>query len=74
MGVAILLFFANENFAKFSSHKKKFFFYSLLFNKILTILVNFIIRFYITTKLPNPHYTPEVSTKVTLVNFTLSPE
>ncbi|XP_065194434.1 dynein axonemal heavy chain 1-like [Sycon ciliatum] len=29
--------------------------------------------FYITTKLPNPHYTPEVSTKVTLVNFTLSP-
>lgn len=30
-------------------------------------------RFYITTKLPNPHYTPEVSTKVTLVNFTLSP-
>lgn len=30
-------------------------------------------RFYITTKLPNPHYTPEVSTKVSLVNFTLSP-
>jgi len=30
-------------------------------------------KFYITTKLPNPHYTPEVSTKVTLVNFTLSP-
>ncbi|VEL22959.1 unnamed protein product, partial [Protopolystoma xenopodis] len=28
--------------------------------------------FYITTKLPNPHYRPEVSTKVTLVNFTLS--
>ncbi|KAF6774187.1 hypothetical protein AHF37_07990 [Paragonimus kellicotti] len=31
-------------------------------------------RFYITTKLPNPHYKPEVSTKVTLVNFTLSPD
>ncbi|XP_071943674.1 dynein axonemal heavy chain 1-like isoform X2 [Antedon mediterranea] len=30
-------------------------------------------KFYVTTKLPNPHYTPEVSTKVTLVNFTLSP-
>lgn len=30
-------------------------------------------KFYITTKLPNPHYSPEVSTKVTLVNFTLSP-
>ncbi|XP_048578532.1 dynein axonemal heavy chain 1-like isoform X2 [Nematostella vectensis] len=29
-------------------------------------------KFYITTKLPNPHYTPEVSTKVTIVNFTLS--
>ncbi|RUS78759.1 hypothetical protein EGW08_013475 [Elysia chlorotica] len=30
-------------------------------------------KFYMTTKLPNPHYTPEVSTKVTLINFTLSP-
>ncbi|KAK2152282.1 hypothetical protein LSH36_335g03002 [Paralvinella palmiformis] len=30
-------------------------------------------KFFITTKLPNPHYTPEISTKVTLVNFTLSP-
>jgi dynein heavy chain len=30
-------------------------------------------KFYITTKMPNPTYTPEVSTKVTLVNFTLSP-
>ena len=31
-------------------------------------------KFYIPTELPNPHYTPEVSTKVTIiVNFTLSP-
>ena len=30
-------------------------------------------KLYITSKLPNPHYTPEVSTKVTIVNFTLSP-
>jgi dynein heavy chain len=29
-------------------------------------------QFYITTKMPNPTYTPEVSTKVTLINFTLS--
>eukprot|EP01116_Phalansterium_solitarium_P017128 TRINITY_DN413_c0_g1_i5.p1 TRINITY_DN413_c0_g1~~TRINITY_DN413_c0_g1_i5.p1 ORF type:complete len:4163 (-),score=2181.62 TRINITY_DN413_c0_g1_i5:539-13027(-) len=31
-------------------------------------------RFYITTKLPNPHYKPEVATKVTLLNFTLTPQ
>lgn len=30
-------------------------------------------QLYITTKLPNPHYTPEVSIKVLLVNFTLVP-
>ncbi|XP_076985176.1 dynein axonemal heavy chain 1 isoform X7 [Tamandua tetradactyla] len=30
-------------------------------------------KMYITTKLPNPHYTPEISTKLTLINFTLSP-
>jgi dynein heavy chain len=31
-------------------------------------------RFYITTKLRNPHYMPEVSTKVTLLNFMITPE
>lgn len=30
-------------------------------------------KLYITTNLPNPHYSPEVSTKLTLINFTLSP-
>ncbi|TKS70983.1 Dynein heavy chain 1, axonemal [Collichthys lucidus] len=30
-------------------------------------------KMYITTKLPNPHYSPEVSTNVTIINFTLSP-
>jgi dynein heavy chain, axonemal len=29
-------------------------------------------RFYITTKLRNPHYLPEVSTKVTLLNFMIT--
>uniref|UniRef100_A0A8C9T0G9 Dynein axonemal heavy chain 1 n=1 Tax=Scleropages formosus TaxID=113540 RepID=A0A8C9T0G9_SCLFO len=31
-------------------------------------------KMYITTKLPNPHYSPEISTKVTLINFTLGLE
>ena len=31
-------------------------------------------RFYITTKLRNPHYLPEVSTKVTLLNFMITIE
>lgn len=26
-------------------------------------------RFYVTTKLGNPHYAPEVATKTTIVNF-----
>ncbi|XP_069062696.1 dynein axonemal heavy chain 1 [Pleurodeles waltl] len=30
-------------------------------------------KMYITSNLPNPHYTPEISSKVTLINFTLSP-
>ncbi|MEW5313998.1 MAG: hypothetical protein WDW38_005527 [Sanguina aurantia] len=30
---------------------------------------NFDFKLYLTTKLPNPHYTPEISTKVAIVNF-----
>ena len=29
--------------------------------------------FFITTKLPNPHYLPEICIKVTLINFTVTP-
>ena len=29
-------------------------------------------KFYLTTKLRNPHYLPEVSTKVTLLNFMIT--
>lgn len=39
-------------------------------DKILTYSSNF--KFYISTKLPNPHYLPELSTKVTLINFMIT--
>eukprot|EP00742_Colponemidia_sp_Colp-10_P007220 GILJ01007760.1.p1 GENE.GILJ01007760.1~~GILJ01007760.1.p1 ORF type:complete len:2640 (-),score=434.68 GILJ01007760.1:74-7498(-) len=39
--------------------------------KLITYNSSF--RFYMTSKLPNPHYTPEVSVKVTLLNFTITP-
>jgi dynein heavy chain len=31
-------------------------------------------RLYITTKLSNPHYLPEICIKVALINFTVTPE
>ena len=31
-------------------------------------------RFYITTKLRNPHYLPELATKVSLLNFMITPD
>jgi dynein heavy chain, axonemal len=29
-------------------------------------------KFYMTTKMPNPHYLPEICIKVTLINFTVT--
>jgi dynein heavy chain len=37
-----------------------------------TIPYNDSFKFYMTTKLPNPHYAPEVCVKVTLLNFTIT--
>lgn len=31
-------------------------------------------KFFITTKLRNPHYMPELATKVLLLNFMITPE
>lgn len=31
-------------------------------------------KFLITTKLSNPHYLPDICIKVTLINFTVTPE
>jgi len=31
-------------------------------------------RFYITTKLPNPHYSPEICVQITLLNFMATPD
>ncbi len=39
-----------------------------------TIEYNKDFKFYMTTKLRNPHYLPEVSTKVTLINFMITYE
>lgn len=39
----------------------------------VTVPYNDDFELYITTKLPNPHYTPEVAIKVLVVNFTLVP-
>lgn len=31
-------------------------------------------KFYMTTTLPNPHYSPETSVKVTIINFAITPQ
>lgn len=38
-----------------------------------TIPYNDSFKFILTTKLPNPHYAPELQVKVTLLNFTITP-
>jgi dynein heavy chain len=38
------------------------------------IAINSDFKFYATTKLSNPHYLPEICIKVTLVNFTVTPD
>ena len=35
------------------------------------VTVNPKFRLYITTRMSNPHYTPEISTKVNVVNFSI---
>ncbi|XP_039753870.1 dynein heavy chain 3, axonemal [Pararge aegeria] len=35
---------------------------------------NYNFRFYITTRLSNPHYLPEIAVKVTLLNFMITPQ
>ena len=40
--------------------------------KVLEYSVDF--YFYLTTKLRNPHYLPEICTKVTLLNFMITSE
>ncbi|KAL2642111.1 hypothetical protein R1flu_009698 [Riccia fluitans] len=39
-----------------------------------TIVYNQKFKLYLTTKLRNPHYAPEISVKVTLLNFAITPE
>lgn len=38
------------------------------------VIVNPAFKLYLITSLPNPHYTPSILTKVTLINFTITPE
>merc|ERR1719401_2881133 len=39
-----------------------------------TVEYNKDFKFYLTTKLPNPHYSPEVCVQVTLLNFMVTPD
>lgn len=39
----------------------------------LNINIYCVCRFYLTTKLRNPHYLPEIAVKVTLLNFMITP-
>lgn len=46
--------------------------YLNLNNKEVEYNSNF--RLYITTRLKNPHYIPEILTKITLINFMITPQ
>ena len=39
---------------------------------LILFIFSFPARFYMTTKLANPHYLPEVCIKVTIINFTVT--
>lgn len=53
-------------------YKQQGVYYLKLGENILEYSFNF--RFYITTRLRNPHYLPEVAVKVTLLNFMITPQ
>jgi dynein heavy chain len=38
-----------------------------------TLQYNEDFKFFMTTTLPNPHYSPETSVKVTILNFSITP-
>lgn len=38
-----------------------------------TIAYNESFKFFLTTTIPNPHYSPETSVKVTILNFAITP-
>ncbi len=40
-------------------------------DKVISYDMNF--KFFMTTTLPNPHYSPETSVKVTIINFAITP-
>ncbi|CUG85918.1 dynein heavy chain, putative [Bodo saltans] len=46
--------------------------YTVMIDEAVEWNANF--KLYITTKLPRPHYRPEVSTKVNLINFMITPQ
>lgn len=53
-------------------YKSQGVFYLKLGENVLEYSFDF--RFYITTRLRNPHYLPEIAVKVTLLNFMITPQ
>lgn len=45
----------------------------LIYICINDVIIMITIRLYITTKLRNPHYLPDISVKVVLLNFMITP-